>query len=145
MDEFISGRCIANTNEVPNTITMSFPLYTNIVTKTKGKKKDLSVKAKAEFIKKMNRMDAVGFELVYALIKTHEKSVSQDDSFNTSIIPYNGVMKENDISFDIDDLPIALRHIIMTFIDMHLEKMSEELEFEKKRDDFSSPSIKPKK
>ena len=99
-----------------------FPLYDNLCKDII--KKDLSTLQKRTFIKRIEKIDKNGYELVYALIRMYQIENNEDNtSFN---LPYKGTHFENGINFDLDHFPITLKQILFKFIVIHIEKMKEE-------------------
>jgi hypothetical protein len=101
-----------------------FPLYDRLSHDVP--KKDLSVKNKKLFIKKIQTFDDVGHELVYALIRMYQ---NENDDVNTSFtLPYGGTFTGSDINFDLDKVPKTLKQILFKFVTIHWDKMEEERE-----------------
>lgn len=98
-----------------------FPLYDTLVKNLP--ENDLTDIQKKALAKRVEKLDANGHELMYALIRTYQLENSDNTQF---IIPYKGVYIENEIHFDLDELPIVLKHILFKFISLHLDKMKEE-------------------
>jgi hypothetical protein len=106
----------------------SFPLFDSLYNDTEDK--DLSSSQKKIFMKKMEIIDMNGMELIYALICSFQESNNEGNSF---IVPYDGKYIGNDITFDLDQLPLKLKQIIYKFILMHIKKIDEDNKLEKKR------------
>lgn len=109
---------------------MNFPLYDNL--KNISKKRDLTVAQKKKFINNIRKIDHDGHELIYALIHTHQ--ITQEEGPTSFTLPYRGYRTGNnneDIQFDLDELPIKLRHILHKFVMIHMEKLKEEQEKQK--------------
>lgn len=93
-------------------------------------KKDLTVKQKEEFVTKIEKIDDTGRDLVYSLIQFYR--IENEHEKLSDILPYKGIRevtskkgKEN-LSWCFTDFPIKLRHILHTFIKMHVQSMEEE-------------------
>ena len=99
---------------------MNFPLYDTLCNNISSK--SISVKNKKIIIGHLENIDETGKELVYALIKIH----SIKNSKNTESLPYNAVYQNNDITWNIDELPGDLQNILLKFLNMHMEKINEE-------------------
>ena len=100
-----------------------FPLYDSLSKDISTE--DLSTIQKRTFIKRVEKMDNNGYELIYALIRMYQIENNEDD--NTSfMLPYNGIYVETDINFDLDNFPKYLKQILFKFVSMHLDKMREE-------------------
>jgi len=94
---------------------MTFPLYDNLSSNIP--ETDLTAKEKEGVIKQIKKFDADIHNRIYALIRCHQLQNSRDISF----IPYDGkVIRStnsvtNNVSFDLEKLPISLKHIIHRF------------------------------
>lgn len=99
-----------------------FPLYDNL---SQGiKNRDLTVLQKKDFIVKIKEIDTDGYELIYALIKMYQMETG--DANTSFTLPYKGIFIDENIKFDLNDLPKKLKQILYKFVDIHLDKMSEE-------------------
>jgi hypothetical protein len=104
-----------------------FPLFDSLSNDIPDK--DLTLSQKGLFIKRMNKIDKNGHDLVYALIKMYQVENNEE---NTSFkLPYNGTFIENNINFDLDKFPYDLKHILSKFVNVHIDKMIEEKSIEK--------------
>ena len=102
----------------------NFPLYDTLYNDTKELLGDLPKKEKDEFIKLVKNIDENGQELIYVLIRSFQLENSEDNT--TFKLPYNGkYVKDTDIDFDFDTLPIQLKHILLRFVRMHTKTMKE--------------------
>ena len=107
----------------------NFPLYDNLITEKSSD--DLTPKQKDEFVKITKNLDANGYELIYALIRTYQLENSEDKS--TFKIPYGGKFVKNDIKFDLNDLPNELKNMLYKFVLIHEKTINEEKIIEKNR------------
>lgn len=108
--------------------TMStFPLYDSLVSNIE--EKDLTASQKLSFVKKTNKIDIIGRELMYALIKVYEK----ENENTLSEFPYEGIIENDSITFDLSNFPIKLRQLLYKFLNAHIKKMSEENKLNKVR------------
>tara|TARA_B110000238_G_C15979985_1_gene375545 strand:+ start:313 stop:657 length:345 start_codon:yes stop_codon:yes gene_type:complete len=99
-----------------------FPLYESL--NKSLPKKDLTVKQKEDFIKKVGQIDGPGKELIYVLICNHiRKSSGKEDS---EMFPYGGSMADNKVDFDFSKFPIDLRQMLYKFVLMHIKNMDVE-------------------
>ena len=103
-----------------------FPLYTSLLTNLPDK--DLTPKQKSEFIKKIEKMDLDGHELLYALIKTY---CIENESNTPFTVPYNGKFVKNNVTFDLASFPLKLRQLLYKFSVIHVKKMKEDLQMSK--------------
>lgn len=99
----------------------NFPIYDNLYKECKNK--ELTVKQKNEFISKIVNIDCEGAELIYALIRHYELN---NDNLATYKLPYTGKYINNEIVFDLDDLPYKLKQILYKFLNMYINKMNED-------------------
>lgn len=106
-----------------------FPLYENLSKNIS--KKDLTITQKRTFIKRFEKIDHSGHELVYALIRTYQIENNEDNISFT--LPYNGKYVGTNINFDLDEFPNTLKQILFNFLQIHLEKMKEEQIIEKQK------------
>jgi len=105
----------------------NFPLYNNLSKDIP--KKDLSVKEKQEFVNKIQNIDDIGRDLVYALIQFYIIDNEAIEIFNK--VPYKGIIDntivgKSNITWSFTDFPVKLRHILYKFIKMHTQNMEEE-------------------
>lgn len=95
------------------TSTSSFPLYNNLAVNLL--ETDLMVKEKEFIIRHLKKVvDSTVFERVYALIRCYQLHHSKD----ISIVPFEGKPAKgvpSNIQFDLEKLPIPLKHIIHKF------------------------------
>jgi hypothetical protein len=103
----------------------SFPLYTQL--RKDLPKKDLSAKQKGEYISGFQELDEKGSELVYALIRAHQ-FFEQCEGRSPEGIPYQGTSNRQDVTFDLEDLPIPLKHILSKFVVVHIRSMKEDVD-----------------
>lgn len=99
-----------------------FPLYDSLSKNIPTT--DLTVSQKKTFIKRLEKIDHEGRELVYALIRMYQMENNEENTSFT--LPYNGKYVNNNISFDLDGLPVPLKQILLKFLSAHLAKMREE-------------------
>ena len=99
-----------------------FPLYDSLLTDIPTK--DLTVTQKRLFIKRIEKIDMNGHELIYALIRMNQVENNEENTSFT--LPYNGIYVESDICFDLDKLPNVLKQILFKFMGVHIAKMKEE-------------------
>jgi hypothetical protein len=111
----------------------TFPLFDSLYKETTDKKLstvELSSAQKTTFLKKIDKIDKNGMELIYALICAYQLIESEGSNY---IIPYNGKQAQNEITFDIDEFPPHLKQILHKFISMHIKSMEEEKKLNNKR------------
>jgi hypothetical protein len=104
-----------------------YPLYDNLCKNISCK--DLTAIQKRAFIKRMEKIDVNGNELVYALIRMHQCENKEENTSFT--LPYNGYFIDGDIAFNLDKFPIKLKQVLFKFLEVHINKMQEEQLIEK--------------
>ena len=101
----------------------NFPLYDSLIKDLPSI--DLTDIQKKAFVKRVEKIDKNGHELIYALIRTYQY---QNTNNNTQFtLPYNGTFIENDLHFDLEIMPVELKHILFKFASIHLEKMKKDV------------------
>lgn len=117
----------------------NFPLYDNLSSGISAR--DLTTKQKNEFMSKVKNIDENGAELIYALIRVFQMENSEDNS--TFKLPYDGKYSNNDMKFDLNQLPNQLKQILYKFIQLHTESMKEENKLTETRLDIGivSPEV----
>ena len=108
----------------------NFPLYTSVSTGIL--EKDLTVKQKEDFVLKTSVMDKEGHELIYALMRVFFLEHEPSSPFN---VLYGGKHVNNNIVFDMDNIPLKLRQILYKFIKIHVKKIKEDEKLAKGRID----------
>jgi hypothetical protein len=88
-------------------------------------KKDLSIKQKNEYLTGFRDLDEKGSELVYALIRAHQ--FDQSEGRTLEGLPYGGTCDHEDVTFDLEELPIPLKHILSKFVVVHIRSMKEDV------------------
>jgi hypothetical protein len=101
------------------------PLYQQL--KKESRTTDLSSEQKDEFIHLVKLLDDIGNEIMYILIRLYETETAT----RTTEFPYGSKFTLKELKFDLDNIPIPLQWIIYSFSKKHVNKMSEEREFEK--------------
>jgi hypothetical protein len=104
-----------------------FPLYDSLFINIVDK--DLTVAQKGTFIKRINKIDNNGHDLVYALIRMYQ--VENNEKNTSFTLPYNGTYSDTDINFDLEKFPCDLKQILFKFLVIHIGKMKEERSAEK--------------
>jgi hypothetical protein len=98
-----------------------FPLYDSLLKDISTI--DLNVTQKRAFVKRIQKIDTDGHQLVYALIRMYQVENNEENTSFT--LPYNGMYVENDICFDLDKLPNMLKQILFKFTGVHLDTMKD--------------------
>ena len=79
---------------------------------------------KEGMINNLKKIDQHGYEIIYVLIKTHQKLEGITDM---NSLPYEGKSLKSGVKFDIDKLPVKLFYIINIFIDKHIKHLNEDV------------------
>jgi hypothetical protein len=112
----------------------SFPLYDSLYNSKEISKKDLTNAQKQEIVDKINTFDENGRNLVYALIIFHNiKETADTHSYS---LPYSGTCEEikkgkENVTWNLNDLPTPLKHILYRFVLMHSQTMNENKDTER--------------
>jgi hypothetical protein len=99
----------------------SFPLYASL--NKDLLKRDLTIVQKRNFMNNIDKLDANGHELMFALIKAHYLENESNAQFD---IPYSGKISGDKIEYDLEQIPIQLKHILYKFLFLHLQRMEED-------------------
>jgi hypothetical protein len=105
----------------------NFPLFDSL--NKDLPKKDLSINEKEECVNKIQNIDSIGRDLIYALIQFY--SISEEKIQNSDELPYKGTTKEitkgvQNLTWTFTDFPIKLRHILYKFIKVHTQSIEED-------------------
>jgi hypothetical protein len=98
-----------------------FPLYDSLVKDISTI--DLNITQKRAFVKRIQKIDTNGHQLVYALIRMYQVENNEENTSFT--LPYNGMYVESDICFDLDKLPNMLKQLLFKFTGVHLDTMKD--------------------
>ena len=83
----------------------------------------INIKDKEQMIMNLKKIDITGCEIIYILIKTHQKL---EGLIDMNSLPYEGKTLKSGVKFDIDKIPIKLFYIINIFLDKHLKHLHED-------------------
>lgn len=83
-----------------------------------------TVQQKEIFLENLKKMDVKGNEIIYILIKTHQKFENSTDINN---LPYESRELKMGIKFNVDNFPIRLFYILNLFITKHIEHIHDEI------------------
>lgn len=75
------------------------------------------------FLENLKKIDSKGNEILYVLIKTHQKLENLSDINN---LPYEARELKMGIKFNIDNFPIKLFYILNLFITKHIDHLQDE-------------------
>jgi len=95
-------------------------LYNNII-RNNMDIKELLEEQKIDLIKKIKKLDDIGRELVYALIKNHH--LLHQEKNTCFICPYKGKKKKKSIQFNLENFPNELQIILYKFVLKHLTEI----------------------
>jgi hypothetical protein len=105
---------------------MDFPLYDILIKDTTNK--DLCIDKKKDFINKISKIDQNGFDMIYVLIQKYY--IINNENIENSI-PYKGFTEglENnqDITWNYNNFPNKLKHILYKFVNLHIQKLENNL------------------
>jgi hypothetical protein len=99
-------------------MTTQFPLYNNIYNDViqRNLSNDLTINQKTDIINYIKKTSHRSHELIYTLIRIYQ--IYNDDLQNNMNYPYNCKKLKSGYKFDLERLPITLKHIINSFIQM---------------------------
>jgi hypothetical protein len=100
----------------------NFPLYNRLQLKLSAQ--PLSYGQKREFVKRVEKLDKEGHELIYAIIRTFQIE-NENDTFSHNI-PYDGKREDKGLQFTFGNLPENLGKMLHKFSILHLKKMKDE-------------------
>ena len=87
--------------------------------------KEFTIYKKDEFMKMVKALDAEGIKTFLLLVKLHDIKVNP---LATSLIPYDGTGDGNNVSFELEKIPILLQNILYKFMEMYIKNKTVELE-----------------
>ena len=102
----------------------NFPLFDNLQRDINNISIDLTNEEKKQFMEKIQLMNTDGFEKIYVIIQMY--SIEYSTSNTSFSLPYSGTILKDEIRFDLEKLPIKLRHMIYRFINIHTDIMKED-------------------
>jgi hypothetical protein len=85
--------------------------------------KDLTTSQKLMFIKKLNKIDNDGRDLMYVLIRMYDNAINKASVLN---VPYEGSISKDGLLFDLEKFPLKLKRLLYKFVGMHLSAMAEQ-------------------
>ena len=96
----------------------SFPLYTTLKSKlnTAGNINTLSETEIKEFMEYFKKMDTIGYERFFVLIRYYQMDQNELTSFT---LPYGARKLKKGIRFDLKQIPPQLQHILHEFLKLH--------------------------
>ena len=100
----------------------TFQLYDNL--NKNIPKKDMSTEEKQKLVDLIPSLDQQATELVFALI-THHNNKDKKAKEYKKIVKTNNIRGTSNITWNLKDLPIKLRHILYKFLCMEETRMNE--------------------
>ena len=85
---------------------------------------EMTLRQTKSLLTNISNLDNEGKEILYVLIKSYN---IKNEPNNMNTIPYKGNYDGDKLTFDIDDFPNKLKHILAKFSRMHLRKMREDI------------------
>ena len=95
----------------------NFPLYEQLSRLLDDDLKVLEYKDKDFITEEIKKMSEIDHEIIYVLIKTHQIKTNNV----LYPIPFNGKTQKKGVKFDIDNFPLKLQHILLSFVNLHLD------------------------
>lgn len=91
---------------------------------------DLTTDQKEELITNIKGLDEKGSELFFVLIKLYEMESNPEAPDG---LPFDCKFVAKEYRFDLEKLPLKLKHILFKFAHMHIKNMEEEIQILTKR------------
>lgn len=101
-----------------------FPLYSSLYSDAKSR--DLTSEQKTTLVNNISKLDEVGMELVYIIIRIY--SIENEKLSDHLNLPYSGSNTKNKLKFDVEKFPNRLKQMLKIFVGKHLTTMKEESE-----------------
>lgn len=112
----------------------NFPLYDTLLTDISSG--DLLSKQKDELIKLIKSLDTEGVERIYIIIRIYQLENNNDKNMYT--LPYGGKYVKSMCKFDLDVLPLQLKHMLYKFVKIHKKTMDENLHIQAMAHDMTT-------
>lgn len=96
----------------------SFPLYTTLKQKLNKTTmlSSLSTSETKNFLEFFKKMDTIGYERFFVLIRYYQMDQNELTSFT---LPYGARQLKKGIRFDLKQIPSQLQHILYEFLKLH--------------------------
>lgn len=100
----------------------SFPLYTTLKKKINKNTlvSALSITETKKFLELFKKMDTIGYERFFVLIRYYQMDQNELTSFT---LPYGAKQLKKGIRFDLKQIPPPLQHILYEFLQLHLKSL----------------------
>jgi len=105
----------------------SFPLYDTLIQMASNSQTDVD---KSKLIKSIHSLDQDGKNKVYALIRYYDLNHAHTVP---EILPFGGHFVNHELTFDLNNFPPELQHILHEFVKLHLKHMKDLQRIEKLR------------
>jgi len=100
----------------------AFPLFSHLKNEMEHPASELTVPQRMELSEKIKELNEQGGSLVYALIRYYQIYEMQENAIDT---PFGMKKIKLGYRFCIEELPILLQHLIVRFVDIHLQSQKE--------------------
>lgn len=94
-----------------------FPLYEQLTEQLPEIIESLTDNKKQYFLSSVATLTNVEHEIIFALIRSHQIKMNNTKFY---ILPYNAKNQKKGIKFDFDMFPVELQHILILFIEKHM-------------------------
>lgn len=114
-------------------MTSSFPLYDTLInTVSNQSNQEIEPIDKPKLVKWIHALDQDGKNKVYALIRYYDLNHPPLHPVS-EILPFAGHFVNNELTFDLNNLPLMLQRILFEFAKLHLKHMKDTQRIEKLR------------
>ena len=96
-------------------------LYKSLYDNTIDIKTECSPTQKEYILNMIPKIDIKGHEIIYFLIRMYHITTHKEITFHS---PYSSVISTDSVEFNLNQLPIQLQHMILSFVRMHYEYIS---------------------
>ena len=100
-----------------------FPLFHTLYKQTEEKSTNISTEDRLRLSEQINSLDKTAHEYIYAIIRNYQLECDKDNFYE---LPYNVRVQKNGYKWEMQKLPSRLIVMIKHFVELHLEKISEE-------------------
>jgi hypothetical protein len=113
------------------TTPTSFPLYDTLLNAVQQTTEEQTID-KIKLIKWIHSLDQDGKNKIYALIRYYDLNHDSTSSMS-EILPFGGYFVNNELTFDLNRLPVQLQHLLNEFVKLHMKHMKDSQRIEKLR------------
>lgn len=104
---------------------MTFPIFDICLSETENKTENIPIDNLFHLSELIENLDLNGTEIILAIIRKYQLEI---DKGNICDLPYDCKQNKNGYKFTITKLPLRLIYMIQHFVNLHIQKVSEEKE-----------------